>query len=74
MARAVITDKNVIKTRLVEEKGPKLKSLVNVGRTVLINEVLPFRVRFTTIGINAYGPNNVPPIGIAIVGLNNYIL
>lgn len=39
-----------------------------------IIEVLPFRVKFTNIGIPAYGPSEVPPIGIAIVGFNNYIL
>jgi hypothetical protein len=36
--------------------------------------VLPFRVRFTTIGIEAYGSNNPAPVGIAVIGLNNYIL
>ena len=36
--------------------------------------VLPFRVAFTTLGIESYGPNNPPPIGIAIIGYNNYIL
>lgn len=33
--------------------------------------VLPFRVRFTTIG---EGREGIPPIGIAIIGYNNYIL
>jgi hypothetical protein len=41
---------------------------------VKVEEVLPFRVKFTTIGIEGYGPNNVPPIGIAVIGYNNYIL
>lgn len=39
-----------------------------------ITEILPFRVRLTNIGIASYGPSNPAPIGIAIVGLNNYIL
>lgn len=40
-----------------------------------IQEELPFRVKFSTVGIGAqYGPNNPPPIGIAVIGLNNYIL
>jgi hypothetical protein len=39
-----------------------------------IKDQLPFRVRFTNIGIPSYGPGNVPPIGIAIIGFNNYIL
>jgi hypothetical protein len=40
-----------------------------------ITPVLPFRIKFTTIGLNSgYGPNNPAPIGIAIIGTNNYIL
>jgi hypothetical protein len=39
-----------------------------------ITEMLPFRIRFKTIGISGYYPNNAAPIGIAIIGLNNYIL
>lgn len=39
-----------------------------------IIEVLPFRIKFTNIGIPSYFPPDVPPIGIAIVGFNNYIL
>lgn len=38
---------------------------------VRINEVLPFRVKFINMGISGY---TVPPIGIAIIGYNNYIL
>lgn len=39
-----------------------------------VSEVLPFRVRFTNVGIQGYGPGNPAPIGIAVIGLNNYIL
>ena len=39
-----------------------------------IESILPFRIRFTTITIPGYGPGNVPPIGIAVIGYNNYIL
>jgi hypothetical protein len=35
---------------------------------------LPFRVKFANIVVPGYSSNNVPPIGIAIIGLNNYIL
>jgi hypothetical protein len=43
-------------------------------RIVKINQVLPFRVRFTNIMVPGYSPTNVPPIGIAIIGVNNFIL
>jgi len=36
--------------------------------------VIPFYVRFTDIGIAGYGPGNPAPIGIAIIGVSNYIL
>jgi hypothetical protein len=39
-----------------------------------ISSTLPFRVKFINIGIEGYGPNNPAPIGIAIIGFNNYIL
>ena len=44
---------------------------------VRLSEVIdriPFRVRVTNITVPGYGPTNVPPIGIAIIGFNNYIL
>ncbi len=37
-------------------------------------DVIPFYVRFTNIGIEGYGPSNPAPIGIAIIGVSNYIL
>jgi hypothetical protein len=35
---------------------------------------IPFRIRVTNITVPGYSPSNVPPIGIAIIGFNNYIL
>jgi hypothetical protein len=62
MATAVIV-KESYKSKIVKSK-----------RQVKINQKLPFRIKFTNIMVPGYGPNNVPPIGIAIVGVNNYIL
>jgi hypothetical protein len=36
--------------------------------------VMPFRVNFQTVDMGAYSPSNPAPIGIAIIGFNNYIL
>lgn len=46
------------------------------ARGIAISEMLPFRVRFNNVGIdpNPYGPGNPAPIGIAVIGANNYIL
>jgi hypothetical protein len=50
-------------------------SIHRIGVTFAeIETILPFRVAFTNIGQPGYSPSNVPPIGIAIIGLNNYIL
>ena len=42
-------------------------------KVIKINEILPFRVRFSAIGIPG-AQGLVPPIGIAIIGVSNYIL
>lgn len=49
-------------------------NISNNQRSISVNEVLPFRVSFTNIGIPGYSANSPAPIGIAIVGFNNYIL
>jgi hypothetical protein len=35
---------------------------------------VPFKIKVTNITVPSYTPTNVPPIGLAIVGVNNYIL
>jgi hypothetical protein len=37
-------------------------------------EILPFRVRFVNAQLRGYDVNNPPPVGIAVIGVNNYIL
>lgn len=75
MAKAVITDvqdKKLISIKTSDSYISKIQK-PRYG-SVKINEVLPFRIKFINIGIPGYSASNVPPIGIAIVGLNNYIL
>jgi hypothetical protein len=43
-------------------------------RISLIEEVLPFRIRFTAIQIPGYNAQTVPPIPLQIIGYSNYIL
>lgn len=74
MASAVISNKQKQKTRFVESKNYPIARISEGRRTVKINEVLPFRIKFTNIMVPGYGPNNPAPIGIAVIGLNNYIL
>jgi hypothetical protein len=74
MASAVISTKQKQKTRFLESKNYPIAKISEGRRTVKINEVLPFRIRFTNIMVPGYGPSNPAPIGIAVIGLNNYIL
>jgi hypothetical protein len=39
-----------------------------------VDSVLPFRVKFSNTDAVTYGPGNAAPIGIAIVGFNNYVM
>ena len=46
---------------------------VNLPKTVVFEQTLPFKVRFTSIRVPGV-TGLVPPIGIAVIGVNNYIL
>lgn len=58
----------------IESKSYPIAEFDTDKYSVRLDEVLPFRVKFINIGIEGYGQFNVPPIGIAIIGVNNYIL
>lgn len=48
---------------------------ISESHTAKAIPILPFYVKFKTIGIEGqYGPSNPAPIGIAVIGTNNYIL
>ena len=75
MAKAVISDIQNRKLGYVKTADySNAKISYTKPFSVRVNDVLPFRVKFTNIGIEGYGPNNPAPIGIAIIGFNNYIL
>jgi hypothetical protein len=66
MSTVVLKSKTSIKTKKIK--------LADYPRIVLINEVLPFRVRFTSIGVEGFGVGNPPPIPLQVIGYSNYIL
>jgi hypothetical protein len=74
MATAIILPKQKQKTRKIETSDFHIAKISQGRRTVKINEVLPFRVRFTTIMVPGYTSNNIPGIGIQVIGYSNYIL
>jgi hypothetical protein len=74
MAKAVIIESPLIKTNLVSRTNYPKTSITQRNKQVKINEVLPFRVRFTNIMVPGYSSTNVPGIGLQIIGISNYIL
>lgn len=74
MASAVVSTKQKQKVRSLGTKKYPIVKISEGKRTVKINEVLPFRIRFTNIMVPGYSASNPAPIGIAVIGLNNYIL
>lgn len=75
MARAVIRDVRNTRVGSIKTSDSYISKISYTKPfTSRINQTLPFRVKFINIGIEGYGPNNPPPIGIAIIGVNNYIL
>lgn len=74
MAKAVISKKNKTVTKLIETSDYGIIKIRPNKRSVTINEVLPFRVKFINIGIEGYSSNNVPPIPLQVIGFSNYIL
>lgn len=73
MATSIILDDVDNKTRLIEQVGYPLVQIEEDLRTVAINEILPFRVRFTAIQIEDLR-GNVPAIPLQVIGYSNYIL
>jgi len=74
MAKAVISDISPVRASRISNVKLGNVKFIDVPGKVVINQTLPFRVKFSNIGVNAYGPNNPAPIGIAVVGFNNYVL
>ena len=73
MATSIILDDVNNKTRLIEQVSYPLVQIEEDLRTVKINEILPFRVRFTSIQIEDIR-GNVPAIPLQVIGYSNYIL
>jgi hypothetical protein len=73
MASAIVIDTDNHKIKKAKSVGYPISEIIYKTRAVKINEVLPFRVKFTTIGLgSAYA--GIPGIGLQIIGINNYIL
>jgi hypothetical protein len=67
MASVVISDKSLIPSKIKSKSYPVAKL------DAIATEILPFRVRFTNIGLLG-ATAGIPGIGLQIIGINNYIL
>jgi hypothetical protein len=68
----IVTDIKSSLTSIKEKDYPELDIIPN-QRTSIATEILPFRVRFTNIGLLGASAG-IPGIGLQIIGINNYIL
>ena len=75
MAKATLksTGYAVVK-RITQSEYPKKIKISQKSGKVKINDNLPFRIKFLPGIISEFNPNNPAPIGLAIIGVNNYIL
>lgn len=74
MASVAILDNQLVKTKKIENTDFSITKFKGSKRISVVNEVLPFRIRFTAIQIPSYSPSNVPPIPLQVIGFSNYIL
>jgi hypothetical protein len=74
MAKAIITNKRKQKVKAINAITYGIVKVSKPHPIVKINQVLPFRIRITNIQVPGYSSTNPAGIGVAIIGLNNYIL
>jgi len=74
MAKAVIVADTKRHTRKITPSNFFNSKIKFKSGNAKIDEVLPFRVKFINVDIAQYTSTTPPGIGIAIIGVNNYIL
>lgn len=74
MAKAVIVDDTKRFVKLVKNSNFFNSKIKYKTGKVKINQTLPFRVKFINVGIESYSSRSAAPIGIAIIGVNNYVM
>lgn len=73
IARVTDLTSRIVRASTTEVLAPvKITDLQD--RSAFARADIPFRVRFTNIEIPGYGPSTAAPIGVAVIGVNNYIL
>lgn len=73
MATSVIINDLNNKAGLIETKDYSIVKIKDLTRNVRIEEILPFRVKFTSIQIEDIR-GMIPAIPLQVIGYSNYIL
>jgi hypothetical protein len=73
MASVTVIDTPQTQLKSISQADYSKTKIYSFTKLTKIQEVLPFRVNFTNIGI-APANAGVPGIGLQIIGINNYIL
>jgi len=74
MATSVLLDNLKGKTEKIFSIDYAEVQIQDFTRKTVITEVLPFRVKFSAIQIQAIGLGNTPGIPLQVIGYSNYIL
>lgn len=74
MATAVIIDDYSKRVAIPNAINYPIIQIKYSAPFTVIQPILPFRVRFTTIGIEGYSSSNPPGIGIQVIGFSNWII
>ena len=73
MATAVVTNYQTTKTAKIYQTDFPLVEIKPISHMSVITDVLPFRVKFTSIQIESLR-TNIPAIPFQVIGYSNYIL
>lgn len=74
MATALVLDELNGKTKRIFPIDYPLVQVEELTRNTVVTTILPFRVKFTAIQIQAIGLGNTPGIPLQVIGYSNYIL
>jgi hypothetical protein len=72
-AKAEVTD-IVTTSKVLGATSYPIFDLSDLSHKSSVEEISPFRVRFTTLGFSNFPAGSAAPIGIAVIGFNNLIL
>lgn len=73
MAKVVISGVKDTKIGFIKTSDYSRTKISERPNKVKIDQTLPFRVKFINIGVPGYSASTGTPIGIAVIGVNNYI-